>query len=67
MDSHERNPEKYNGLDDVMRGYIYAGDYAIMQGSGKLILLPERLDLFQPLFDCGFLSLGSRLIIGFAF
>lgn len=38
-DSHERNPEKYNGLDDVMRGYIYAGDYAIMQGSTDAYLL----------------------------
>ena len=39
LDSHDRNPEKYNGLDDVMGGYTYAGDYAIMRGGIDAYLL----------------------------
>ncbi len=41
-ESHNRNPEKYNGLDDVMRGYIYADDYAIMWGSMDAYLLTSH-------------------------
>ncbi|MDE6845783.1 MAG: toll/interleukin-1 receptor domain-containing protein [Lachnospiraceae bacterium] len=41
-DSHNRNPEKYNGLDDVMRGYIDAGDYAIMRGNIDAYLLTSH-------------------------
>ena len=40
-DSHWQNPEKYNGLDDVMRGYIHpAGDgCAILRGNTDAYLL----------------------------
>lgn len=41
-ESHDRNPEKYNGLDEVMRDYIYAGDCAIMLGSTDAYLLTSQ-------------------------
>lgn len=36
---HDKETEKYNGLDDVMRGYMYAGDRAIMRGSTDAYLM----------------------------
>lgn len=41
-DSHRENPEKYNGLDDVMGQYIHAGDYALIYGSRDAYLLSKE-------------------------
>ena len=43
-DSYHMNPEKYNGLDDVMRGYRYTegDDYAIMYGNVDAYLLARN-------------------------
>lgn len=43
-DSYHMNPEKYNGLDDVMRGYRYTegDDYAIMYGNIDAYLLARN-------------------------
>lgn len=42
--SYHVNPEKYNGLDDVMRGYRYTegDDYAIMHGNIDAYLLERN-------------------------
>lgn len=35
-------PERYSGLEEVMRRYEQAGDYAIMRGAGDAYLLTKR-------------------------
>ena len=57
--------EKYSGLEDVMRRYESAGDYAIMQGSRDAYLLTKREgDILAQLH--GFLccdSINSRIYL----
>lgn len=43
-DSHRNNPEKYNGLEDVMRGYAYTegDDYAVLWGRNDAYLVTAQ-------------------------
>ncbi len=59
-DSHRQNPEKYNGLDDIMRGYIHQeGDSrAIIRGNTDAYLMTgQEGDLLAHLH--GFLGYDS--------
>lgn len=59
-DSHRQNPEKYNGLDDIMRGYIHQeGDRcAIIRGNTDAYLMTgQKGDLLAHLH--GFLGYDS--------
>lgn len=41
-DSHDRAPEKYNGLTAVMRRITHAGDYAVLRGGSDAYLLTKQ-------------------------